>query len=449
MPRGWNKTKNLQFVRPAPLHEARIGGLPGGSRAPQAEADEGDSPFAIFSSTLRDGAGLLRLLLCFLAIIFLFSNIYWVEEGSVALHTRFGRLVGSAGKHFIPPGGPYWAMPYPIDKITKIPTTIHTLSLDGAFDATSMYPRSPGDQTYSSPGTKATAAADEGGGNSLPANMGACANSLAPGRDGFLVTGDKNIVQGNWEISYKLDIGGKRCSGDSPVLFAENIGDMQKAARLIRNIVEREIVAHVASMTVDDFVKGAINDNAIMQASQRHLDGMRSGISITSLSSKKYGVPKSLVEVFQSVNKAQSEKANQIEKAKQYRSEALNEAAGVEFQRLLDAIESYELAEAQADEPGKKNASDRFHDAAESASTSGRVAAILEGARTYKTKTVEFVRAASSRFSMLLEQHEENPDFMEKRLFEESAQAIFSGNARKFHLPKDRKKTIYLELDSK
>ncbi len=417
----------------------------------QADRSDKDSPSVIFSNTLNDGFKLARLLFCLLAVAFLFSNIYWVDEGSVAVHTRFGRILGAPGGRFVAPGGPYLAMPYPIDKIIKIPTTMQTLAIDRAFSVLSFSSDSAGnyDRIYSAPTESSDGDYPENDQSNPYVSKNRYLNSLIPGMDGFLVTGDKNIVQGTWELNYRLDPGGKHSTGDKPTLFIENIGDMQKAEKFLRNIIEQEIAAHVASMTVDDFIRGAIDDEAIMKRAQTKLDGLSCGISITSLSSRKYGVPPSLVEVFQSVNKAQSEKANKIESAKRYRSEALNETAGADFQNLVDLIDAYELAAAGNDEAGKRNASDKFGELSESPLTSGKVAAYLESARTYKTKTVEFVRAASSRFSLLLEQHRENPDFMENRLFEDCVQVIFSGNARKFHLPKDRKKTIYLELDTK
>lgn len=68
-----------------------------------------------------------------LALIFLFSNIYWVEEGQVAIHTRFGRILEKGNHCTVMPRGPYFALPYPIDRIIRIPTGIGKVAVDKAF----------------------------------------------------------------------------------------------------------------------------------------------------------------------------------------------------------------------------------------------------------------------------------------------------------------------------
>jgi regulator of protease activity HflC (stomatin/prohibitin superfamily) len=85
------------------------------------------------SIALKSGFFILKFLMIILGAAFLLSNIFWVPEGFVAVQTRFGSFVGPSGKMVIKPGGPYFALPYPIDNVIKIPTTIANIKSENTF----------------------------------------------------------------------------------------------------------------------------------------------------------------------------------------------------------------------------------------------------------------------------------------------------------------------------
>ena len=86
-------------------------------------SDETEAVSSLDSLSRAIGVGfrVLRVLMVVLAVVFCFSNIYWVPEGFVAVQTRFGKIVGEKGAAVRLPGGPYLAFPYPMDKIVRIP----------------------------------------------------------------------------------------------------------------------------------------------------------------------------------------------------------------------------------------------------------------------------------------------------------------------------------------
>lgn len=256
------------------------------------------------SRALNVGFRVLKILMMVLAVVFLFSNIFWVSEGNVAVQARFGKIVGRDLASLRPPGGPYLAFPYPLDKIIRIPTTIQKISLFKAFwsekDAT--------EPTF----------------DDRPETEG-----LRPGVHSSLVTADKNIVQGVWIIHYKLDFRtGDSKGGASVTDFICNVVSMKRAEAIIRRIAHAAIVRVVSQTNVADFVAGKIDNNKIKQLIAARLTQLKTGLKVTSVSTNKYAAPKILVPDFQVVNQAESQKALAIEKASRHRVSTLNELAG-------------------------------------------------------------------------------------------------------------------------
>jgi regulator of protease activity HflC (stomatin/prohibitin superfamily) len=270
--------------------------------------------------------------------------------------------------------------------------------------------------------------------------------SLTPGYDGSLITGDKNIVQGKWSVNFQLN---GVSDSNAPELFIKNVGNMQKARFIVTRAVEQAIVKVAAQMTVENFVKGKINNELIKKYSNRILDLLQSGLQINHISPETYSVPRLLINDFQAVNLAQSEKASEIEEAKRYSSEVLNETAGSDFQQIINAINSYDKKQAEMSLLEKNSGLEKISTLLNSPETGGRVSELLNNSKIYRTQTVEFVKGSSGRFAKLLEQHSQNPNILRNRLLQDTFEAVFSGNVKTYYLPTDKNKKIYIDIDKK
>jgi regulator of protease activity HflC (stomatin/prohibitin superfamily) len=199
---------------------------------------------------------------------------------------------------------------------------------------------------------------------------------------------------------------------------------------------------------VDDFVRGDIDNEAIMACAQRTLDQLRSGILMTSVSQRECTVPPRVLLDFQAVNKAQSEKALSIETAERFRAEVLNEAAGGGHRVLLAAIDDYERTRNHGMPATLRAAEHRVSELLVSAEVGGRVAEMISEARTYRTEVVEYVRGAAGRFNRLVDQHDENPRIIRDRMRQGTVEHVLRGDCETFHLPQGEK-VIYLETSRK
>lgn len=351
---------------------------------------------------IRSGGAILALLGSVFCVWVLVSGTYWVDEGTVAVHTRLGRLMMDRGG-VVYPGGPYMALPDPIDRVIRIPTAFQRLSLDNSFWCGKI--NRPG---------------------------------LVPGEDGSLITGDLNIVHGRWEVVFRVSP-----DGDRPIRFVQTVGYMDDAFRLVRSVVEQAIVSAVARISVDDYTKGKLDDSSIVAISQRSLDDLDCGLEIVDISrSAPPQFPFQVMDSFMAVNEAESEKLKAIENAWKERENLLNDCAGIAYRKLADRID---LTDQSSYKEGYRGDLDGVREILDGDELGGRAAVMIQEARIYRTDVVEGMRSRSERFERLLPVWLSDGKSLHDRLFWEVWQEILSGSVNAYYLP-EGKKTIYIHL---
>lgn len=354
------------------------------------------------SKALSVGFGVLKLLMVVLAVVFCFSNIYWVPEGSIAIQTRFGAIVDQKSGAVRLPGGPYLAFPFPVDQIVRIPTSIQKKAVFNAFwSETDKIEPSIDDRPET--------------------------DALRPGVHGSLVTADKNLVQGSWVIHYKV----ATRDGDQPSVaaasdFAAQVGSMEQAGDIIRRLAQAAIVRVVAQTDVAEFVAGQIDHQTIKRIVNTRLEALETGLTVTGVSASQYAVPKVLMADFQAVNQAESQKALAIEKASRQRVSTLNELAGSGWQELLKAIEAHEEALQTHDPRAEQAAFDKAGALFEQGDIGGAVKQTLNDAKSTKTTTIQRARAAAARFNELLPSYEKNGAILKSQLVQDTIRRIWS-----------------------
>ena len=196
----------------------------------------------------------LKWAMVLLVIIFLLTGIFTVQPGEVKFKLRFGDLVKDAtGQMVLRPGG--WHLRWPWEEVVTIPTDEKTLTLDKEFWAVAE----------AGPDIK-------------------IANSLDVRNDGYLVTGDANIV--HMKLSLRYRAGGN--DADSTVAYAFLV---EKPEETLRRMFMASVVKVVGSMPVMEVIKPekTILTDHVSQELQRRLDdfqkqsGVPLGISVTAV----------------------------------------------------------------------------------------------------------------------------------------------------------------------
>ena len=376
--------------------------------------DEKDPAQQSLADALKVSFALLKFVMVGLIIAYFLTGLFYVKEGNLAIRLRFGKIVGENDKKVLAPGGPYFSLPYPIEQVLFVPTSTQQLTLDKAF-------------WFEVPDTDKGKTLDE-----LTATL---ARPLNPTRDGSLVTGDANVVHSKWTVSYKIT---------KPVDYVKNVGEPKVAEFAVLRAAEQGVVHTIATLTADQVIKGQGYADLAKLNMQRALDAAGTGIEITNVSVLQPTMPLGVREAYQAVITAENDKAQQLEKANQERAKILGETAGEAWSGLLKLVEQVESAEKDGDKSKLAQAEATLTQAlvdlklpvdAGGQVTRGKLAEIVNAARTYRTQIVEQVRSEADTFRRLLPQYKENPRIVRSRLWQDSKEAVLSGDVETLYIP--------------
>ncbi len=262
------------------------------------------------AEALRLSYRLLQVAMCGLVITFLFSGFQSVPEGVTGLRTIFGRVTGEAGDESIVPGlKPFW--PYPVGETLTMPLR-RTVEVRDAFWPT----LGAKDVTLE----QATDAAD--------AN-----NPIRPGRDGSVITADGDLAHLQLAVEYSvLD----------PVAALAQINPEQ-VDRLIEKVLEGAVVQVASQFTLADLLEQRDLPGAeIRMKMQSRLDGLRSGIHVTSVTLTERSAPLAVRNALRRVQIAREDMKTALERARQDANSKLVGAAGPNYAEVLALIATYE-----------------------------------------------------------------------------------------------------------
>lgn len=430
----------------------------------ELNVEELDPAGKSLADALRVSFAVLKFVMIALIVAYLFSGMTNVKEGTVAVRTIFGSVQGDPSRQVLQPGGPYLWWPEPIGQFVTVPTSVQKVSLNDSF----WFAVRPGLEAQTLDEMEA--------------------GELMPGRDGSLITADRNIVHAKWQVNFQIV---------DPVKFIRNVGftptprdleDMPRSYRqlppaerplysarqMVRFAVERAIVRVTAQTPADEFVRSNINRDRILSLSQSELDELGSGLRVTQVLLEQPTPPIAVRPAFQAVSQAESERTQRMDTARQEAAKILNEAAGGAYRALDLAIDYYEAARRANDqaaiEQGEKiinallervppaealrplldNANvdqAALKQAMSGGDLGGRVAQTIADARTYYTETVAQVRRFAETFQQLLPQYQQNPRIFAERRWQDVRREILSGDVETIYYPSDPTKTMEIEIN--
>ena len=360
------------------------------------------------------------IIICFVALIF--SGVFTVKEHQEALLFHFGKLQTRNGSEILTSGKWYWAWPYPIDRVDRIPAQRSvTLSTDDMF-----WPlENPNLIAARQPGAR-------GG------------QPLGPGAGGYLLTGDANIMHMKWTITYRvrdakryyLHFFQSRENGASQTIGAtaaesddhdhdhdEPAGppgpprppQRRGAEGIIRSTLAEAVLTELANWSVEDVLvlsrkdpdTGARLDldSAVEQRLVHILEVLDLGIEVQQVSLSGSKPPEATIDAFTEVVKSAQEYRNQVE--------------------IAQAEENAVVLAAR-----------------------GEASDIKASAKAYQTQVVASVKAARDYFEEVLEQYRENPKTMLVALYTNAIRDVLSRVETKFviHAKEDGPQEIRLLL---
>ena len=222
-----------------------------------------------------------------IAVIWLATGFYIVDQGSVGVVQRFGKYISTTEP------GPRWHWPYPIESVTVV-NMEQVRRLEVGYRSSS-----------------------EGSGS----------KTKVP-NESLMLTEDENIIDMQVAVQYKLK---------NAVNYVFGNRDTDKSVMSAAETAIREVVG---KSKLDDLLqKGLPDTSANMQAI---LDSYKTGILITSVSRQKGAAPEQVKEAFDDVNRAGQDYQRQINLGQAYANDVIPKARG-NASRLAAEAAGYKL----------------------------------------------------------------------------------------------------------
>lgn len=248
-----------------------------------------------------------------LVIIFLWlgSGIYRVNPDELGVVLRFGEYHRTTG-----PGLNYH-FPYPFEAVF-IPsvTSINKVEIGTRNSA-------------ENPSLRA--------GNTFDSVSGENAQS------NFMLTGDRNIVDVDFEVQWKID-------ASAPQDYLFNMRDPASSVRTVAESAMREVIGR---NKLDEILTSAQSQIAedTKTIMQNMFDSYKAGIEVIAVNLSRPDVPQPVISEFQDVKRAEQDKETKETKAEGYRNDILPKARG-EASKMIEDANAYKarvVADAQGD----------------------------------------------------------------------------------------------------
>ena len=251
-----------------------------------------DASSQALSEALRSSFSVVKIVMWLMVVAFFASGFFTVGPQEKAVILRFGKPVGEGEKRLLN-AGLHWSFPYPIDEVVKIPITEQQI-------------------VASTIGWYKTTPEQELSGEEIPAGP-----SLNPAIDGYLITGDRNIIHSRATLRYHIQ---------DPFNFTF---DFVAASNTVQNVLNNALLSTAAKFKVDDVLlnqvsafREAVQDRVEEMAEEQHLGIIVEQCDVESIP------PRQLKAVFDQVTIARNNRSKALTDANSYTNQVLSQALG-------------------------------------------------------------------------------------------------------------------------
>ncbi|MFO1478224.1 MAG: protease modulator HflK [Verrucomicrobiota bacterium] len=264
-----------------------------------------DSGSQALAEALQSSFSILKFVMLILVAAFFGSGFFTVDQNERAIILRFGKPVGSGRDALLNPGL-HWSFPYPIDEYVKV-------SITGIQQQTSTV------------GWYATRPEWEQAGIEPPV---APNQALDPEVDGYVLSGDTNILHARATLRYRID---------DPVQFEFGFVN---ATNAIRNALDSALVSSAARFNIDDLLTRDIAGfrDMVRRRVTQLLEVQQVGVLVEDCVVDRVA-PRQLKDAFESVIRAGVARNQALNEAHTYENQVLTRASA-DAVSIRDAAES-------------------------------------------------------------------------------------------------------------
>jgi membrane protease subunit HflK len=265
-----------------------------------------------------------------LAAVWILSGVFVVQPDQAGVITTFGAYSRTEG-----PGLRYH-LPGPIEAVEKVPVTALQRIVIG------------------------------------DANVPDAAGAAAPS-DSLMLTGDENIVDLDFSVSWRVADAGA---------YLFNLREPDQAVRDVAESSMREVVGRTPLQAILTTGRGDVQTR-VAELMQKTLDGYNAGVTVVEVQIQAAKPPADVVQAFRDVANAGQEAESAVNDAKTYSNRVVNEAKG-------DASK------------------------------------IVQSAQGYREQAVREAEGDASRFNQIYEQYRKAPAVTRERLYLETMERVLA-----------------------
>lgn len=281
-----------------------------------------------------------------IAVIWMASGIYRVNSDELGVVLRFGEY------HRTTTPGLNYHLPYPIETV-QIPSVTSVNKVEVGY--------------------RGNAAENP---NIREARVSTASAGSPQNREGLMLTGDRNIVDIDFEVQWKID-------ASAPEKYLFNMRDPAGSVRAVAEAAMREVIGR---NTLDDVLTTAQSQIAedTREIMQQMFDDYDAGVEILAVNLSRPDVPPPVIDEFQDVKRAEQNKETAESVAEGYRNELLPQAKG-------------------------------------------EAAKMLQDAQAYRAKVVADAEGDVARFDQIYKQYVQAKDVTKKRMYLETMESVMKG----------------------
>lgn len=292
-----------------------------------SELDPGRQALA---DALQVSFRLLVGVMVFITLAYLASGVFIVQEHERAYVLVFGRITGLGADRIKEPGL-HWTWPKPVAEVVRVPAArIQTLEVD-----TQWYEQLPTDQWD-------------------PGPQRAAAPSLRPLRDGYVLTGDANIIHARWGVRYAVR---------DPETYLFRVAE---AERILHKELDRAAVRVAQRWPVDRALRTDIEQfrGEVDQVLRERLYDHPVGLDLHRLDLLAVTPPLQVAAAFEQVIEAEQDRSRSISAARAYAARVANETRGdaSRVQAEARAERQRVVSEAEADAEFFRSVQTAYHE---------------------------------------------------------------------------------------
>ena len=234
------------------------------------------------------------------------AGYFSVEPQEAVIVTRFGKIVGTYTS------GGHWFMPFPVSQFIRVQTSQQLLEIDFAAAAAG--------------------------------NPEQVSESLEPGRDNYIITGDANIIHSSWTVAYRVNdpekyylnlltpqlpvVNGK-VMPDDEFTDADGMVGTRGPVTFLRNLFRQAVISVTARCKVDDILTKDQNkySEEVYAEFSRMVTAHDCGLEIINVGLNRIYPPANTKAAFEEVTAADNASAAMIKEAETYAEIQKNDAA--------------------------------------------------------------------------------------------------------------------------